>query len=112
MSYQSDYESWKDQIVAFHSKNVKLPDTPIDVVAADAETLQKEASKDKEALVAAGLDWNRVDNLLTKSGALRYLQAIWMSEYRARQDSQKEWLEQSPKAYELRDELLHHFSFA
>ncbi|MBI9061521.1 MAG: hypothetical protein JEZ14_06000 [Marinilabiliaceae bacterium] len=28
------------------------------------------------------------------------------------QSPQKEWLEQSPKAYELRDELLHHFSFA
>ena len=31
-----------------------------------------------------------------------------MIEYRSREESQKEWLEQSPAAYEL----LHHFSFA
>lgn len=35
-----------------------------------------------------------------------------MSEYRARQEAQREWLDQSPAAYDLRDELLHHFSFA
>lgn len=35
-----------------------------------------------------------------------------MSEYRARQEAQKEWLEQSPIAYNKRDEILHHLSFA
>ena len=35
-----------------------------------------------------------------------------MSRFRAREDAQIEWQEQSPQAYALRDELLHHFSFA
>ncbi len=112
MSYQSDYETWKDEIAALAIKNVLLPDTPIDVVAADAESLQVEALKDKEALLAAGLDWTKVENLRSRAGALRYCQAVWMSEYRAQQEAQKEWQEQSAVAYALRDELLHHFSFA
>lgn len=35
-----------------------------------------------------------------------------MSVYQAREDAQIEWQEQSPLAYALRNELLHHFSFA
>lgn len=35
-----------------------------------------------------------------------------MSVYRAREDARIEWQEQSPNAYALRDELLHHFTFA
>jgi len=112
MDYQNDFETCKEEIEALPLSEVKLPDTPIDIVSADAETLQKEAVEDKEALVAAGLDWTKVENLTTRAGSLRYCQAVWMSEYRARQDAQKEWLEQSPLAYDLRDELLHHFSFA
>ena len=64
------------------------------------------------ALVQAGLEATRIDELPSLSGALRYCQAQWMSEFRARQEAQKEWLEQSPQAYDLRDEMLHHFSFA
>ncbi|WP_289528664.1 hypothetical protein [Labilibaculum sp. K2S] len=112
MDYQNDFETNKEEIQAFPLKDVKLPDTPIDIVAADAETLQVEAIEDKEALVAAGLDWSKTENLRTRAGALRYCQAVWMSEYRARQEAQKEWLNLSPEAYNFRDEMLHHFSFA
>lgn len=112
MDYQSDFETWKEQINALPLNEVKLPDTPIDIVCADAETLQIEALEDKEDLLAAGIDWTTVTNLKPLAGALRYCEAIWKSEYRSRQEAQKEWLEQSPKAYEMRDELLHHFSFA
>lgn len=112
MSYQEDFELWKEQIENLPSNEVKLPNQPIDVFAAQTETLATEAAKDKEALSHAGLDVTIIDDLIPLTGALRYLQANWMSEYRARQDAQKEWNEQSPHAYELRKELLHHFSFA
>ncbi len=112
MNYQNDYESCKDEINDKPLNETKLPDTPIDIVSADAETLQKEGIEDKDALVTAGLEWSKVENLSMRAGALRYCQAVWMSEYRAQQEAQKEWLTQSPLAYELRDELLHHFSFA
>ncbi len=112
MSYQDDFEQWKDQIENLSSTEVKLPNQPIDDFVASIETLAVEAAKDRDALAGAGLDVNLIDELPPLSGALRYCQAQWMSEYRAREEAQKEWLEQSPIAYELRDELLHHFSFA
>lgn len=112
MDYQSDYETWEEVIKKLTRTEVKLPNQPIDEVTASSETLAKEASKDKDVLVAAGLDGTLIDELPSLSGALRYCQAQWMSEYRARQEAQKEWLEQSPLAYKQRDELLHHFKFA
>jgi len=112
MNYQTDFETWKERIETLPLSEVKLPNQPIDEVTASAETLAKEAAKDKDVLVQAGLDATPIDDLPVLSGALRYCQAEWMSEYRARQEAQKEWLEQSPAAYELRDNLLHHFSFA
>lgn len=112
MSFKQDYETWQERIEALPLNDVKLPDMPIDMAAAAAETLRVEAEKDKDELVKAGLDWTIVEELLTLPGALRYAQAEWMSEYRARQEAQKEWLNKSPEAYELRDELLHHLSFA
>ena len=112
MNYTSDFESWKAPIGAVPTKEVKLPNQPIDECTAQAETLATEAGKDKVLLGQAGLNVVLIDDLMPLSGALRYCQAQWMSEYRARQDAQKEWLEQSPLAYELRDEILHHYSFA
>mgnify|MGYP003624388955 CR=1 FL=1 len=112
MDYQTDYETWQEAIEKLTRTEVKLPNQPIDEVTARAETLGIEAIKDKDVLIAAGLDGALIDELPSLSGALRYCQAQWMSEYRARQEAQKEWLEQSPEAYDLRDELLHHFSFA
>lgn len=112
MSYLSDFELWEEPINTMPLIQIKLPDQPIDVTAADAETLYQNALKDKEALTAAGLDWSKVENIPTKAGALRYTQALWMNEYQSRKEAQKEWLEESPNAYELKKELLHHFSFA
>lgn len=112
MDHQSDYEAWKERINAVISKTVKTPNMPVDTCCAQAETIAAEATKDKELLTNAGLNPVLIDELVPLSGALRYCQAQWMSEFRARQDAQKEWLEKSPDAYELRDELLHHFSFA
>jgi len=112
MSYQDDFESCKDQIESVSPAEVKLPNQPIDEFATATETLAVEANKDRDALTAAGLDPALIDDLTVYSGALRYCQAQWMGEYRARQEAQKEWLEQSPLAFEFRNDLLHHFSFA
>lgn len=58
------------------------------------------------------MDVTLIDELPPLGGALRHCQALWMSEFRAREEAQKEWLEQSPQAYNFRDDLLHHFAFA
>lgn len=112
MSYQDDFDLWEERIEAVPSSEVKLPNQPVDDFAASVETLAVDANQDREALAAAGLDVTLIDELPTLAGALRYCQAVWMGEYRARQEAQKEWLDQSPAAFSMRDELLHHFSFA
>lgn len=112
MDYQNDFETWKEKIKALSLSKVKLPNQPIDKITASAETLAVESLKDREELAKAGLNVTFIDEIPSLSGATRYCQANWMSEYQARQEAQKEWLEQSPAAYDLRDEMLHHFSFA
>lgn len=112
MSFKQNYEEWKESIDAITNDEVKLPNQPIDDFAASCETLAIEALHDKEALTGAGLDGKVIDEITSLTGALRYLQANWMSEFRARQEAQKEWQQQSPDAINLRDEMLHHFSFA
>ena len=112
MNYQTDFDSWKERIEALPLLETKLPNRPIDSVTADAETLAQEALQDKDALLAAGLSEIIITELPSLAGATRYCQANWMSEYRAQQEAQKEWLDKSPEAYNLRDTILHHFSFA
>ncbi len=112
MSYSEDFNAWKEQIEAVPQNEIKLPNQPVDKFAASVETLAVEAAKDKDTFAAAGMNVSLIDELTPLAGALRHTQAGWTSEFRAKQEAQKEWLEQSPAAYQLRDELLHHFSFA
>ncbi len=112
MSYQEDFDLWKAAIEAVPNNQVKLPNQPVDEFATRVETLAVNANADRDALAAAGLNVILIDELPTLSGALRHCQAIWMGEYRAQQDAQKEWFAQAPLAFEMRDELLHDFSFA
>ena len=112
MSYSDDFERWKETIENVPTKDVRLPNLPIDDFAASTETLAIDASEDRDALAAAGLDVMLIDELKPLSGALRYCQANWMSIFRAHEEAQNQWKEQSPLAFEFRNELLHDFSFA
>jgi hypothetical protein len=112
MSYLEDFEQWKAEIENLPLNEVKLPNQPIDDFVARTETLAVNANEDREVLEGAGLNVIQIDQLNPLSGALRYCQAQWMSEYRVREEAKAEWQEQYPQAYTLRNEFLHHFSFA
>lgn len=112
MSYSDDFEQWKDAIESLSQDDVKQPHLPVDDFVASTETLAVDAAEDSEALAGAGLDVSLIDELTSLSGALRFCQANWMSIYRAREEAQNQWKEQSPEAFEFRDSLLHDFSFA
>jgi len=112
MSYSDDFEQWKENIENVPTKDVKLPNLPIDDFVASAETLAIDANEDRDDLAAVGLDVTLIDELTSLSGALRYCQANWMSIFRAREEARNQWQEQSPQAFEFRNELLHDFSFA
>lgn len=112
MAYQDDFELWKAEIENLPPEEVRLPNVPIDEFVERTAALAVAANEDRDALAAAGMDTQVIDDLPTLGGALRYCQAEWMSIFRARQQAKADWIEQSPAAFALRDELLHHFSFA
>lgn len=92
--------------------NPENPKVPVDVAIQEAENLYIWCLQDKDLLVKAGLDWTIVEDLPTRTGALRYAQAIWQQDFLSVEDVQRQWKEQSPAAYALRDELVHHFYHA
>lgn len=112
MSYFEDFQLWKEQIENLTPHEVKPPNQPVDEFVSSTEALAIEANKDRDVLTTAGMDPSLIDNLVTLSGALRYCEAQWKSEYLNRIEAQQEWQEKSPMAYELKKDLLHHFSFA
>ncbi|SHE69366.1 hypothetical protein SAMN05444274_102126 [Mariniphaga anaerophila] len=112
MSYSDDFAQWSDEIQNVPTDTIKLPNLPVDDFVARTETLAVNANEDRDALAGAGMDMSLIDELTSLSGALRYCQAQWMSIFRAREEAQIQWKEQSPQAYEFRDELLHSLSFA
>jgi hypothetical protein len=97
---------------AIPDENVTYPGIPVDVALQEAEDLYAWCQADKDLLVKASLDWALVDDLPVRTGALRYVQSQWQKEYRSLEDAQKEWALKSPAAYDLRDQLVHHFLHA
>lgn len=112
MDYQNDFDTWKERISNIPENEVRTPHQPVDNFTGYAETLAVDAAADKDSLVAAGLDGTLIEELPVLTKAVRYTQAVWMSEYRSQADAMKQWLEKSPIAYDFRDEMIHHLKFA
>lgn len=112
MSFQSDFELWKEKINAVKADEIIELRIPADELAADSETLAIEAAKDVEAFTAVGMDATLIEQLKPLAGALRFCQAEWMGEYRAQKEAQQKWSIESVKGYELQKHLLRNFTFA
>lgn len=109
---KEQFEAKKSILDAMDSNQVKTPAIPVDVALQEAENLYVWCQGDKAVLVKAGLDWALVTDLPIRIGALRYIQSQWQKEYMSLESAQKEWADRSPGAYNLRDELVHHFLHA
>jgi hypothetical protein len=109
---QQNYQEKLAEIQAIDPKLAVTPNIPIAIALQEAENLYQWCQDDKAALTARGLDWHFVDDLPARTGACRYAQSIWIKEHKSQQEIEKQWKKEAPKAYELRNELLHHFFFA
>lgn len=109
---KENYDLKKAIIEAIPENLVNYPGIPVEVALQETEDLFVWCQQDKELLVKASLDWKLAEDLTVRAGALRYVQSQWQKEYRSLEQAQKDWAEKSPAAYELRDELNHHFFFA
>lgn len=109
---KQDYDAKLPAIEAIGADQVKMPDMPVAIALQEAEDVREWCLEDKEALIRAGLDWMLVDDLPQRINACRYIQSLWQKDYLTQEEAQKQWKLQSPAAYELRDELVHHFLHA
>ncbi len=107
MSSKEDYPAKINSIEAVSNDDMKSPNMPVDVFLQEAENMYHWCQSDKDKLIGAGLDWKLVEDLPARAGALRESQSRWFNARFTREAAQKEWMEKSPAAYDLRDQLLH-----
>ncbi|MDQ1352840.1 MAG: hypothetical protein QG657_3146 [Acidobacteriota bacterium] len=113
MSNRENLDKILDIISAIDDKRIKTPKhVPASACVMEAVTLYHWASKDKEALIAHGLNWELVEDLLVRQEALAEAEAIWNSQWVGRKELASEWDSLSAFGYELRDRLLADYRFA
>lgn len=112
MSNAEDYAAKLAEIEAIPTDQIKSPGMPVDVFLQEVENTCKWVIEDQAKLEAAGLDWTLVDDLPIRAGALREAQSLWNTVRFSQEEAQRQWNEQVPTAYDLRDTLLHTFRFA
>lgn len=112
MSSLSDYNELLPVFQAIKPENTVTPNIPVDVFVQETEDQYHWCLDDQAALTKAGLDWNLVTSLPTRAGACREAQSLWNKERNTRQQSEQDWKDQSPDAFDLRNELVHTFRYA
>lgn len=112
MTNKKHYESVKKEIESIDSKDVRVPNVPIDRYLQDSEDLIRVAAEDAQKLIEVGLDSVYIKTLDQRCGAVRYLQSDWIKSSTEIKYAMQKWKEKSPEAYELRDNLLHYCRFA
>ena len=112
MPSSTDYQNKIAEIEAIPDNEMKSPNMPVDAFLQEVENTCKWVEDDKDKLVAAGLDWSLVEDMPVRAGALREAQSLWYKERFSREEAEKEWIEKSPAAYDLRNVLLHDFRHA
>jgi hypothetical protein len=85
---------------------------PVKYAIQEAKILYKVCIKDKEKLIKTKLDWNLVEDLNIRIGALKQSQSKWLAKFKNYEECQKSWKLEAPLGYKFRDELIHDFRHA
>lgn len=109
---KENYDTKVEILESISQDQVKPPKTPIDAYLQEAEDQFVWASEDKEVLESKGLNWALVTDLPIRTGAARHAQSIWNAERYGQEEAALTWKEESPKAYEFRNDLLADLRFA
>lgn len=111
MSNSADFIALQAEIEAFPEDELKNCSMPMATYFSEAETLEKVALEDKEKLVKAGLEPEKVEKLGTLTGAAREAQSLWKADRFSKADAQEQWDAQEEGACDLIDECLHAFTY-
>ncbi|WP_346855969.1 hypothetical protein [uncultured Draconibacterium sp.] len=112
MANIDDYNAKLAEIQAISDEETSEPTMPVDVALQEAENLHHWSLDDAAALQVVGITQDQIDDLPIRAGACREAQSVWNKDYRSQQEAQKQWAEQAPLAYDLRDDLLASMRFA
>lgn len=91
---------------------IKRPAQPVKQFIIEAETLFGWCQQDRSALESVGLDWSIVEDLPTRTGALREAESDWFNDRYDHEHAEAEWNKKSPDGYKLRDAMLRDMRFA
>lgn len=112
MASIDDYNAKLDVITAIPESEVKSPNMPVKAYLEEAEFLFKRAHEDQAALLGVGLEWDYVEDLPVRAGALREAETIWFNDRFNQEAAAEAWDASSDEGYDFRDELLHAFFHA
>lgn len=100
------------ELNAIAAEEIQEPVMPVEHYVQEAENLYQWCLPDKEKLVAKNLNWALVESIKPRAAICREAQSLWVTERKTQAKAALDWKEKSPHAYELRDGLLHAFTYA
>jgi len=113
MSNRDDLLQKTETLAAMDPKKIQKPhNIPIPVYCQEADILYIWALDDKDALTAAGLAWELVEDLPLRLGALKEAEAVWNAVRIGTSDAAAKWAKERPAAYDLRKQIRQTFRYA
>lgn len=112
MGNRNDFDTLKEVIESIPDEKVLSPSIPVSNYVQEAEDLYKWSVEDIEKLRICGVDEDKLEDLLVRTGACREAQSEWSKELKSQKEAARIWSDKSPDAYDLREELLHTYQFA
>ncbi|TVZ39343.1 hypothetical protein P886_3743 [Alteromonadaceae bacterium 2753L.S.0a.02] len=106
------FETHLATLQAIPDDAIKSCPMPIGIYIQEAQNLYQWAKKDIAALQGAGVSEEDIEQIPLRVDLLRIAEARWQAEFQARKDATAEWMEKSPGAYELRNNLLRALRYA
>jgi hypothetical protein len=107
MSSIKNFKAIEKKITSISAEDCVAIAIPVKDTIQEGENLFHWATHDKEMLAGAGLAPEKIDELDAASDALRYAEGVW-NHVKSVQSDNSELTE----AYELRDKIVHDFSYA
>jgi len=112
MGNKEAYDQMLNEAKALKKEEIQTPYMPIGIYLQEAEDLYQWCIKDKEQLIAAGIPETHFEKVNIGAGALRHGQSVWAEDLKTRQEAEQQWVERSPLAFDLCDQMIHTFRYA
>jgi hypothetical protein len=106
MSDQQDLETLLPKLKAIAARDVRYPDMPVEQAVKEAKIMATAAAEDAQTLTGVGLDAAKIPELDAAVNALSFAQAKLTTAMGELKDASLQWVDEEPKAYELRADIL------